>query len=597
MEIKQKARLNMDMTQRLYWRILPILILSNLISRTSFIDSIFVGQFLGTDILAITSLYNPLNTFITGINTAIVIGTKQACCTAIGTGDTNHLNRIFNSICKCFIVFGVIMTVIMILFRAQFASLLGASGELNGGCATYIFGCALDVLPSLFFNLLLPFLMINGENSKSYIIIIINLAVGVLTKYIFLGAFDMNALGLGLSNLIGHLVCLAIMLPIYLNDKNLVHFDHQLLHINKKDFIQVIYGGSPTLTEKAGRMVKDFLVNTTLLSTSTISAVAVVTLQSALVNFTTSLVKGIGDSVHMLSGYYVGEGNRPALNKVFHTALIATLLLGGITLSLILVFQDGIIDLYGIIDAETISIAKRMIPIECVGVMLNILLTILFRLFQSSNQLTITNTVSFLQNLLPGIFTCVFVRIIGTDAAWLAFATVSALCLMIMFIYGIKGGKGSLKDITVFLHFPKDFGVSEEDRIALTIKKSEQVVEVADKVADFCKSRGASKEIAQKATLFVEEMASNVTDHGFTKMKHPEKGRVWVSAIYKNDTLTVRIRDNCVAFDPKEYLVLKQAEQYRALGIQLVIGLADEVVYQNVFGMNMLNIELKSATN
>ena len=76
MEIKQKARLNMDMTQRLYWRILPILILSNLISRTSFIDSIFVGQFLGTDILAITSLYNPLNTFITGINTAIVIGTK-----------------------------------------------------------------------------------------------------------------------------------------------------------------------------------------------------------------------------------------------------------------------------------------------------------------------------------------------------------------------------------------------------------------------------------------------------------------------------------------------------------------------------------------
>lgn len=486
------------------------------------------------------------------------------------------------------------MTIILIAFRFQIATLLGATGSLNESCAVYIIGAALDVLPTLFFNLLLPFLLINGENSKSYIIIVMNLFLGIMTKYIFLGAFHMNALGLGLSNFLSHVICLGIMLPIYTNRKNLIHFNHSLMHIHRKDFLDVMYGGSPTLMEKAGMMVKDFLVNTALLSSSTIGAVAVVTLQSAFISFTTCLVKGIGDAVHMLSGYYVGEGNRPALNKVFQNALIAMVLLGGAMLSTILICQDGIISLYGIVDEETIAIAKRMLPIECMGVSLNIIMTILFRLFQSSNQMTITNTVSFLQNLLPGIFTCVFVGIIGTDAAWLSFSVVSLLCLIIMFIYGVMGGKGSLKDITVFLHFPKDFGVSEEERITLTITKSEEVIEAADKVAEFCRNRGASEKVAQRAVLFCEEMVSNVTDHGFIKMKHPEKGRVWVSAIYKNDTLTVRIRDNCLAFDPKEYLVLKQDVPYRALGIQLVVGLADEVSYQNVFGMNMLNIEMKS---
>lgn len=79
--------------------------------------------------------------------------------------------------------------------------------------------------------------------------------------------------------------------------------------------------------------------------------------------------------------------------------------------------------------------------------------------------------------------------------------------------------------------------------------------------------------------------------HGFEDRK---RGRVWVLAAIQNGTLTLRIRDNCIRFDPKEYLQLSvRDDPSEHIGIRLVAGLAESVEYQNMFGMNMLTIEVK----
>ncbi len=53
----------------------------------------------------------------------------------------------------------------------------------------------------------------------------------------------------------------------------------------------------------------------------------------------------------------------------------------------------------------------------------------------------------------------------------------------------------------------------------------------------------------------------------------------------------LRIRDDCTAFDPTEYhKVMKMDELGKNVGIQMVYGMAREVQYQNLLGMNVLTI-------
>ena len=63
--------------------------------------------------------------------------------------------------------------------------------------------------------------------------------------------------------------------------------------------------------------------------------------------------------------------------------------------------------------------------------------------------------------------------------------------------------------------------------------------------------------------------------------------------VRKGEKLTLRIRDNCTAFDPAEYhRAMQPDEMGKNVGIQLVYGMAREVRYQNLLGMNVLTIEL-----
>jgi len=89
-------------------------------------------------------------------------------------------------------------------------------------------------------------------------------------------------------------------------------------------------------------------------------------------------------------------------------------------------------------------------------------------------------------------------------------------------------------------------------------------------------------------------MAGNVVRHGFRA--DSKSHQVIVSVILKNDSLLLRIKDDCIPFDPKE-----RASQFsdespeKNIGIRMVMKLADDVTYQNLLGLNVLTIRFPVA--
>jgi anti-sigma regulatory factor (Ser/Thr protein kinase) len=89
----------------------------------------------------------------------------------------------------------------------------------------------------------------------------------------------------------------------------------------------------------------------------------------------------------------------------------------------------------------------------------------------------------------------------------------------------------------------------------------------------------------------MEEMAGNIVEHGFIKDKKHHSADIRV--VHKDDTIILRIRDNCIAFDPAERLRVMEADKNgKNVGIKLVYAIATEVTYQNLLGLNVLTMRI-----
>ena len=141
------------------------------------------------------------------------------------------------------------------------------------------------------------------------------------------------------------------------------------------------------------------------------------------------------------------------------------------------------------------------------------------------------------------------------------------------------------------LDIPQRIGVDADARIDISVRGMEEVVEVSRQITEFCSRRGIDSRRAFFASLCMEEMAGKVVQHGF---KEDTKGHsADLRVIHKDDELILRIRDNCKSFNPSEYVrMMESDESGRNVGIRLVYGIARDVRYQNLLGMNMLTIRL-----
>ena len=115
-------------------------------------------------------------------------------------------------------------------------------------------------------------------------------------------------------------------------------------------------------------------------------------------------------------------------------------------------------------------------------------------------------------------------------------------------IYAIILKKRIPKNMEDLMVIPDDFGVSDDERLDLTIDRLEEVVTVSERVKSFCDMRGLDDRRSYLASLFLEEMAGNVVEHGFSKDKKDHT--VDIRVVHKGDEMILRIKDDCKPFDP-----------------------------------------------
>jgi anti-sigma regulatory factor (Ser/Thr protein kinase) len=189
------------------------------------------------------------------------------------------------------------------------------------------------------------------------------------------------------------------------------------------------------------------------------------------------------------------------------------------------------------------------------------------------------------------ISTALLIPIMGMNSVYWANVINGIVTTVIIVGYGWICSRHFPRTMAELMVIPETFGVRREDRLDITVRSMDEVVCVSRQVQNFCKEKGVDPRRSYLAALMVEEMAGNIVSHGFRKDQKSHS--VDLRVAYKGEDLIIRIKDDCIPFDPSErQKILDPEDVTKNIGIRMVFSLARDIRYQNILGMNALTILL-----
>ena len=216
--------------------------------------------------------------------------------------------------------------------------------------------------------------------------------------------------------------------------------------------------------------------------------------------------------------------------------------------------------------------------------------------FTSYGQASGKNALLHVSALLDGVlcvagFTALLIPFIGINSVYVANVLNGIVTNLVLVGYACLKNGHFPRNMEELMVIPDGFGAGADERLDLSVRSMGDVVKVSDAVWAFCKRRGVSNRSTFLAALSMEEMAGNVVDHGFTKDKRSHS--VDVRVVHKDGDVILRIKDDCVPFDPHERQSLAESDDpLKNIGIRMVFKMAKDVQYQNILGLNVLTIRI-----
>ena len=554
------------------------------------IDNIMICRFLGVQAIAAYGLANPILLVIGAIGSMLAAGVQVACSKSLGSGSKEETDKGYSSAVGLMLGISLLFTVLVLLFRSPLATLMGAGreGELFDQTRDYLTGFIIGAPGSMGALVLVPFLQIAGQSNL--------LIVAVLGMTVSDVAFDLlNALvfhggmfGMGLASSLSYYAAMVIALGYFLSKKCVFTFSFKLITVKK--IKELFVGGVPTIFTMASSVVLVFILNKILLRAGGSDGVAAFSVLLSIGNASNCISTGMGGVSLTLSGILFNEEDRTGLKELLRLLVRYAVVLGAAAGVLLMALAPVLVRIFISQPGTAQDLAVQGVRLFGLGLIPCCLNNALKNLYQGTERVSLTETISILEGaLLPVLVALLFSAIWGVNGVWLYFALGELLALACISLLVWRRSHGISLKAEPYLLLKKDFGVQPENLLEMDIHSIQEVTAAAEKAESFCRQHGQNEKIANHIALCVEEMASNTVLHGFSQKK---KNYLSIRVQHKGGRWVLRFRDDCQAFDPVSYV--PSGEQEDALGIRLVMAMADDIRYTYSLNLNNLTIKLSA---
>ena len=560
----------------------------------SLIDGAIIGQCLGVDSMAAFGLVNPVVIIFSLFGALIASGARNRFTMMIGSGDLDGAKGIFTLSMIMGVGLSTLMMIFMLVFDRFVCTLLGATGSaaylMDKACG-YLQGIAIGLPAMNAARVLEAYLSIDNERKlpviSSGVMTVLDIVLDLVVVYVMHGdTFEM-----GLATSISHYAALAVLLLHLRRPERLTRFS--LKAVRRSEIIPLLTKGMPMGVGRLSNTTRCVLLNRIMAgmvgAAGCIAAYSVHRQADSLLN---CFIFGIADTVVVLTGILVGEQNRPSLRRMLKTSFraVGTVVLG--VAALLFIFSPQFASLF-IKDTSpgALQYAVRATRCYALGMPVYALNHVYMQYTEGRGKTNIVLLLKFLsEGGLMVLSAFALLPLLGADAIWAAFPVSQVIQLLLIVLnIALQNRKLKLKPANFwkwYMALPADFDVPKEDRIDRTITSQEGVIELYHAARDFCTDHGCDERRKYFISLAVEELATNTIQTGFRPGKH---NTIDMRILKKGDNYIVRIRDDCVIFDPVKQLQLydKNVPMHH-MGLRMAIASARDVQYTTILRLNNL---------
>ncbi len=582
-----------ELLSKLFFHMLPVQILIFAMgSINTIVDGAMAGRFIDPSTVGVIGLFFSMCQIIQATGSVLLGGTSVLCGRYMGKGDLEKTEGIFalNLTVTCAVA--LILTAACLGAPALIADILGASEELKPSLVTYIIGYSFGILPMMLAQQIASFLQLERQDKRGYIgiagMIITNVAMDVL----MVGVLRMGVWGLALATSLSNLVYFLILVPYYFTGKARLHY-----HIKKTlwgDLGRLILIGIPGALLLFCLSVRGMVINRLLLVYSGNDGLSAMSSYSMINGILLAYCLGNGAIVRTLVSIFVGEEDKKSIKDIMKIAMTRGLFLSVILAIVILLISPMLTSIFFTDPTSNVyRLTKLLFMIFGFCIPLIFICQIFTNYLQAAGHFLFVN----IQSIFDGFFSMVIPSVIlapvlGAVGVWIANPIGIVLTILTVPLYNVIYWKRLPRNFDEALFLKPGFGAAPEDALDIPIRDINDVADSSEVVQKFCEEHGLGKKAAMYSALCLEEMAGNVVDHGFTA--DGKNHALNIKTVYKQGDILLRIKDDCAPFDPVEMAdMITDSEESGNIGIRMVQKIASDISYQNLLGLNVLNITVR----
>ncbi|MBQ7186667.1 MAG: ATP-binding protein [Ruminococcus sp.] len=576
---------------RLFFRLLPVqIILVAVGSINSIIDGAIAGKFIGPAALSMIGLYYPMLKLMDTVNAVLVGGSQILCGQSLGRGELEKTRKIFSLDLIVTVAFSLLMTAAFLTVPGLIAKGLGADSTTADGLASYLRAMSFGIAGGMLASQLSVFLQLEQQEKRTYIGIGVMAALNISLNLLFVKVLDMGMFGLGLSTSISNWVFCIIQLSYYFTKKAAIRFElHGIEPGYLKEMLRI---GIPGAVVQLCLTIRGVAMNKIILSFAGSDALAAYSAVGTFGCAYFAVTAGVASATRLLVSVYYGEEDRAGLLMIMKTALFKGVgLVAGVaavSIALAGVFTgifctDSSSEVYSL-TLQYFRMFPLSMPLSCVFVIFS-------NYYQCTDRMKIVNFSSVLDGVVGIVVTSlVLAPVLGAFGIWLSQIIAGFFPAAAILIYTVIVNRRLPRSIEDMLVLRSGFGVPEEDRMDISVRSEDDVLETSEAVIGFCTGHGLDYKRSYYSGLCIEEMAGNIVRHGFVRGR---RNSVDIRVVLKDDRMLIRFKDTCKPFDPKEYAGLFTPEdKTHNIGIRMISRISTEMDYNYILGLNVLSISL-----
>lgn len=193
----QKVTLREEIRRRSIWSLMlhltPVAVLAMSInSINTFVDALFIGQFLGEQALAAVSLAFPLSFITNSLAAMIGVGGSSLLSISIGAKEVDKQQKIFGTVSILSVVVAIILTIVGWLLAPYMIAAIGGAGEILDLAVTYYRILILGSFVQIFAVAANFLIRAEGRIKQAMIIAMVSMIANMILNPLFIGYLEMG---------------------------------------------------------------------------------------------------------------------------------------------------------------------------------------------------------------------------------------------------------------------------------------------------------------------------------------------------------------------------------------------------------------------